>query len=742
MTSLVRHRNRRPEPAGERLDRLAVAGLLGGIAVAGMLFTPVFGAGPLLVPVLAVLLVGYGCVELCEAWPWAGAWRPIVVLVAGLLGVIESMLFDTTVVGLPTGASLAGIGRGFSTAWSLTLQSTWPARPVADQLLFVPLVVLCAVVVGLELLLLLRKPVVALLPGLAVVGLAQVYQALSGIAGMFAVIGYAASAGLVLWAQRPSRTGGPRRVSVIGLRRVLLIVVVGVVGAVSVGGFDPAGRQPYRLQSDQVAPLQQHEISDPLDQVADRLADPDQVVFRYASAAPVDRWRLAVLSGFDGVDWSADLQLRRLGAGLAAAPGSTTRSAEVRLTGLAGPWLPSQPTPLGVTGVVPLIDQATGTLLQDASAPSGYQLTWAEPAIDGGRLEAAAVDGQAPGGLGTVPAGMDVLARQAVNGMPPSFQAALQLERFLATNYQVATGDDLPTGHSWPQLDYFLTNSKRGTSEQFATAYVVLARLAGIPARVVVGFRGTDQTDNGFHVVRNRDVLAWPEVAVAGVGWVPLDPTAGATQSGLPRSGGGAGLAGAVAAARQQLPSTKDLHPAQSQPDKTVVAPSPSVAVRQFGLSVAGVLVTLLACWLAGVPLAVWARARTRRRRAGVDGVIGAWAEARDRLRAHGVPYRIGMTPRDMAESGCAVVGARTTESINKLARVVDMALWSGVLVTDAAARRAWDEVGMIRRGLAARPWQVRLRAAVDPRALLPPAGLRPGRTRSWLRWPAGHGPH
>jgi len=83
------------------------------------------------------------------------------------------------------------------------------------------------------------------------------------------------------------------------------------------------------------------------------------------------------------------------------------------------------------------------------------------------------------------------------------------------------------------------------------------------------------------------------------------------------------------------------------------------------------------------------------------------------------------MTPRDLAASGGAVVGPPTTESITRLGRVVDMALWSGVPVTEGRVRSAWAEVGAIRRGLAARPWQVRLKAAIDPRALLPPARRR-----------------
>ncbi|KKJ92730.1 transglutaminase-like domain-containing protein, partial [Micromonospora sp. HK10] len=47
----------------------------------------------------------------------------------------------------------------------------------------------------------------------------------------------------------------------------------------------------------------------------------------------------------------------------------------------------------------------------------------------------------------------------------------------------------------------------------------VLGRLAGLPTRVVVGFR-----PRGDGPVRAADASAWPEVLFDGVGWVPFDP--------------------------------------------------------------------------------------------------------------------------------------------------------------------------------------------------------------------------
>jgi protein-glutamine gamma-glutamyltransferase len=76
-------------------------------------------------------------------------------------------------------------------------------------------------------------------------------------------------------------------------------------------------------------------------------------------------------------------------------------------------------------------------------------------------------------------------------------------------------------------VDDFLFNTRRGFCEHFASAFTVLARAAGIPARVVTGYQGGEfNTFGDYLIVRQSDAHAWSEVWFEERGWVRVDPTA------------------------------------------------------------------------------------------------------------------------------------------------------------------------------------------------------------------------
>jgi transglutaminase-like putative cysteine protease len=76
-----------------------------------------------------------------------------------------------------------------------------------------------------------------------------------------------------------------------------------------------------------------------------------------------------------------------------------------------------------------------------------------------------------------------------------------------------------------PVLD-FLLRDRTGHCEYFASGMVLMARVAGIPARVTTGYRVAEHNAlGGYHVVRERNAHAWVEAWIEGKGWVSYDPT-------------------------------------------------------------------------------------------------------------------------------------------------------------------------------------------------------------------------
>jgi transglutaminase-like putative cysteine protease len=85
--------------------------------------------------------------------------------------------------------------------------------------------------------------------------------------------------------------------------------------------------------------------------------------------------------------------------------------------------------------------------------------------------------------------------------------------------------DNAATPPGKDAVDFFLFEDKRGVCATFNSAFVVLARAVGIPARVVGGCL-ISPTDPG-QIVRANQAHLWAEVPFEGLGWVTFDATTG-----------------------------------------------------------------------------------------------------------------------------------------------------------------------------------------------------------------------
>jgi protein-glutamine gamma-glutamyltransferase len=82
-------------------------------------------------------------------------------------------------------------------------------------------------------------------------------------------------------------------------------------------------------------------------------------------------------------------------------------------------------------------------------------------------------------------------------------------------------------------LEEFLFDRKIGNCEYFASAFAVLARINGIPARLVAGYQGGFYNDlSGYYLVSQKQAHVWVEAFLPGRGWVRYDPTPAAGPQG------------------------------------------------------------------------------------------------------------------------------------------------------------------------------------------------------------------
>lgn len=119
---------------------------------------------------------------------------------------------------------------------------------------------------------------------------------------------------------------------------------------------------------------------------------------------------------------------------------------------------------------------------------------------------------------------LHMLTKDAATDLEKLWRIEEELSSYTYTRTPGELSDSVRNGSSF--LDYFLLEKKEGYCTHFATAFVLLARAEGIPARYVQGFcvpmKGKKEA-----VVTSDMAHAWPEVYLEGIGWIPFEPTPG-----------------------------------------------------------------------------------------------------------------------------------------------------------------------------------------------------------------------
>ena len=258
------------------------------------------------------------------------------------------------------------------------------------------------------------------------------------------------------------------------------------------------------------------------------LMNDDSPALRVRFFGPVPRqedmyWRGPVLWNFDGRSWTQPRWFQNL-------PAATTEPASLR-------WDYEM-------AIEPTDRRQLVALDLPLTAPAGTRLSidhglWAErPQTSLGRWRMQSspprrYQAPLPRALRQValelPAGYNprtlVLARQWRAEAGADDAAIVQRALgWIRAEFAYTLDTPLPGRHA---VDEFLFDFKKGFCEHFSSAFVVLMRGAGIPARVVTGYAGGYRNPYGdYWLVRRSDAHAWAEVWLPERGWVRVDPTA------------------------------------------------------------------------------------------------------------------------------------------------------------------------------------------------------------------------
>ena len=273
--------------------------------------------------------------------------------------------------------------------------------------------------------------------------------------------------------------------------------------------------------------------------------DANDVLFQ-ANSAYRTYWQVAVLNVLrDGV-WVPDpdtqsaahgtttgAPVTQTQGGAASAGGSRDFKSSIQIHDLASRILPVPPGTIALSGSAAAL---TGVgAVSPTPTTSGQQYTTlstlpvTEPESLGGNAPVTTYPPalvRADTALPSLPSSVEALARAVTTGAQgPLAEAELLVNWFRSGQFHY-TLDPPASPPGTNPLVSFLTQTRSGSCEQFAGAFVVLARSLGLPSRVVVGFTAGRYGGPGQVTVRGADAHAWPQVYLGPrAGWVSFEPT-------------------------------------------------------------------------------------------------------------------------------------------------------------------------------------------------------------------------
>ncbi len=253
------------------------------------------------------------------------------------------------------------------------------------------------------------------------------------------------------------------------------------------------------------------------------------------ASAPGYYWRNSTFDRYTGRGWStapaASVDYRAGESIGAPQPGQHVVRATVQMAGDGG-------GPIHVAGTLIAADhdvkvawrsQPDGDLFSAYTDANRYRVESAVPSASEADLRAsgsnypAFVRANYLSLPDDIPDRVTALARDLTATESTPYDRARAIESYLR---RIPYSLDLPVPPNRDLVDYILFDLRRGYCDYYATAMVVLARAAGLPARLVSGYAtGSYDPNGGSYVVTEADAHSWVDVYFPGAGWIEFEPT-------------------------------------------------------------------------------------------------------------------------------------------------------------------------------------------------------------------------
>ena len=542
-----------PTPGHQRfLGLAAVAGLSVATALA---FGRVFTGRQATLELVAAALASVAIAALFER---RGLLLATFASLVGLaLAITWIVVPQTAWYGLPSIHTLRAIGRSLEFVGQQARVRVAPTPPLPPLMLAAVTAVWTAAFSSHALAIRAGSPLLAILPPIALVGFADTVLE-DGARPVYAIILLAAALAVVFAdGLRRVRQWGPvwsgsrtRRLgtSVRGSRSVALAVIA---AAVLVPGLLPGFRSgplvDFSTSGDEGAGL------DPFISIHAQLTDDEPVRDLFEIRTPDPQYlRMYTLDEFDGEGWRSSDPTGSDGQTLTVptvlpqpssyAPPPDSQTQPYTFTVLtdfdASHALPMAQTPEQITagdlGDVTW-DPARGQAFVDGGLDAGLEYTVRSRVVvpTAEQLERVHNLTSLQYGQWTRLPGEDVLdprieqlAKAWTADAASDYEKVLAIQQhFHSDGFQYST--DVDVADDPDALLTFLTQTKAGFCQQYATAMAVLVRELGLPARVAVGYQSGTLQDDGQYLVQSDDAHAWVEVYFEGYGWLQFEPTPG-----------------------------------------------------------------------------------------------------------------------------------------------------------------------------------------------------------------------